>query len=249
MRYSENKDESYELLRLALPLMAQQASAYHPVSYALWYEHVGGLNEPLSTVLTARLEEKKPLTEEDAYQLHARFIAARDDKMFDTLEQRLRALLEDTAEHTATAGQETGRFRRILADTRSELTGGMNPEAVHSFISLLLTETSRMESSTDTLARKLETSLAIIRTLAQALIQSRSEALLDSLCGLNNLRAFNRAAQKLADEAGGQLTGVAVDSRSRPGAVEVDGRLPSVWRLLSLRRVAPVRPRRRGCRK
>ena len=51
MRYKEDKDQSAELLRLALPLMARQSAALHPISYTLWYEHVAGINPPLSTVL------------------------------------------------------------------------------------------------------------------------------------------------------------------------------------------------------
>ena len=41
-RYPDNPVRSAELLRLALPLMSRQAAPVHPVSYAVWYEHVPG---------------------------------------------------------------------------------------------------------------------------------------------------------------------------------------------------------------
>ena len=63
MRYQHNKEQSAELLRLVLPLMASQEAALHPVSYALWYEHVAGINPELSEVLAARLNGRDPLRE------------------------------------------------------------------------------------------------------------------------------------------------------------------------------------------
>ncbi len=51
MRYLENKERSTEILRLALPLMARQLAAFHPLSYALWYEHCAGMNPDLSRIL------------------------------------------------------------------------------------------------------------------------------------------------------------------------------------------------------
>ena len=36
---------SAEHLRAALPLMTRQRAALHPISYAVWYEHVSG-HEP-----------------------------------------------------------------------------------------------------------------------------------------------------------------------------------------------------------
>jgi len=43
MKYPHSKEESSEYLRLALPLMARQDAALHPVSYAVWYEYVSGI--------------------------------------------------------------------------------------------------------------------------------------------------------------------------------------------------------------
>jgi diguanylate cyclase len=198
MRYSETKEQSSELLRLTLPLMARQTAAYHPVSYSLWYEHVGGINPPLSEVLAARLKENRPLTEDDAYRLHAQFISARDIQLVESLEQQLRFLLEDTAQQAALTGEETGRFGQALRNSRSELTGAVSLEGIHYVISQLVHATLTMESSTEALSKKLEASVAEVRVLTEQLKRSQTEALLDPLCGLNNRRGFERAAQEIA---------------------------------------------------
>ena len=47
-RYNEPPARAAECLRQALPLMTRQAAPPHPLSYAVWYEHVAGRNAALS---------------------------------------------------------------------------------------------------------------------------------------------------------------------------------------------------------
>ncbi|HTL93331.1 MAG TPA: hypothetical protein VL176_13350, partial [Steroidobacteraceae bacterium] len=65
MRYQQNKQESAEILRTALAFMAKQEAAFHPPSYALWYEHVAGINPDLTKTLDERLTAGTPLTDAD----------------------------------------------------------------------------------------------------------------------------------------------------------------------------------------
>jgi diguanylate cyclase len=208
MRYSESKEQSSELLRLSLPLMARQNAAFHPVSYSLWYEHVAGMNPPLSEVLASRLKENKPLTEDDVYRLHAQFISARDVQLLESLELQLRHVLDDTAQQAATAGEETGRFRRALQQSQSELTGAraVHLEGVNYIISQVLSGTVRMEASAAALAEKLKASVDQVHALKERLRRAESEALLalrDPLCGIHNRLGLERAVQQLNGGIGG----------------------------------------------
>src|SRR5579871_4198690 len=116
MRYLENKERSTEILRLALPLMARQLAAFHPLSYALWYEHCAGLNPDLSRLLDARLTSNSALTEQDVWRLYAQHIAARDIEAFERLQLQLRNLLEDTAHSAASASVKATEFGESLQD-------------------------------------------------------------------------------------------------------------------------------------
>jgi diguanylate cyclase (GGDEF)-like protein len=51
MRYAENKDQSAELLRLALPLMARRFAALHPVSYTDGSELAGSVTLSLGVAV------------------------------------------------------------------------------------------------------------------------------------------------------------------------------------------------------
>jgi len=194
--------------------MARQIAAFHPVSYSLWYEHVGGHNPELSEVLTARLEENKPLTEDDVYRLHARFISTRDVQRLERLELELRHVLEDTAKQAVSAEEETGRFRRTLQQSRSELTGTVRLEGVNYVISQVLSGADRMETSAAALAEKLKASAELVQSLRERLKHAESEAqlaLLDPLCGIHNRRGFERAVQEIGELDGAALLLADVD--------------------------------------
>jgi diguanylate cyclase len=197
MRYAEDREKSSEFLRLTLTLMAKQSAALHPMSYALWYEHVAGINPQLSKILDGRLQENKPLNEDDVYDLHARFIVGRDLEVLERLQQKLRTLLEEASSAAQTALENTGQYSIALKETRSKLSGALNLEGVQAVIEELLHETSRMQSATQTASEKLEARAQEVGLLTQQLQQAQTEAMLDPLTGLMNRRGFERAVKEL----------------------------------------------------
>ena len=48
MMYAETKERSAELLRAVLALMNQQNAAFNPITYAVCYEYVAGINGRLN---------------------------------------------------------------------------------------------------------------------------------------------------------------------------------------------------------
>ncbi len=209
MRYTESQQQSGEYLRLALPLMVRQGAAYHPVSYALWYEHVGGLNPALSSVLQARLEANEPLTEQDAYQLYNEHIAQREAAVFESMRQCLQVLLTHTADDVDSIRGDTTRFTRTLRDGSAELTHEVPLAVAQQVISRLLHEALSLEATTRTLSEKLEARTREVSLLTEQLNQAHSESLTDPLCGIDNRRGFMRAAQAVCDASHG-LCGTAL---------------------------------------
>lgn len=203
MRYHETKEQSAEILRLAIPLMARQKAAYHPLSYAIWYEHTAGINPALTEELERRLASSSPLTDADVCRLHALFILARDVDAFERIQQQLRALLDDTAEVAASAGAEVTQFGHALQNRQAQLNRSISVEAVKEIVLELLSETERMRRVTEELSQQLETSAREVRTLTEQLEQAQVEALLDPLTGLNNRRGLERRADELHLRAGG----------------------------------------------
>lgn len=211
MRYQHNKEQSAELLRLALPLMASQQAALHPVSYALWYEHVAGINPELSDILAARLNANVPLRDKDVYELYSRYVLATDREVLERLCEKLRTFLEDAADSSATVAQETGRYGKALEQSSARLAEAVTLESVRTLVAELTAETLVMQSSAQTASEQLEARTEEVRQLTKQLEQARAEALLDPLTGLKNRRGFERAVAELDDIDGSALLIVDID--------------------------------------
>ncbi len=209
MRYNETRDRSIEILRQALPLMSRQRAAFHPLSFTLWYEHIAGMNPELTRILEARLASSVALTDDDVQRLYAQLIAARDVKVLEELQQRLRAVLEDTAQSAATASAEAAEFDRELQNHMSQLSAQMDEAALRKVIGELVQDAQRMHGVAFELSRKLESSTREVTSLTESLQRTQSETQLDSLTGLKNRRGLERAIEDLLrDQAG--LTGSAL---------------------------------------
>ncbi len=205
MRYQQSKEQSSEILRLVLPLMARQEAAFHPMSYALWYEHVTGLNPDLSRILTRHLETNQPLTEQEIQRLYMQHILARDVESFERVQQQFRALLDDTARHSARANIEATRCGDTLHDGQmrlADLAAPANGEPVRRIVGDLIDNTQRICVVTADLSAKLASSKREIDTLTERLERAQTEALLDPLTGLRNRRGFERALENRYRERG-----------------------------------------------
>jgi diguanylate cyclase len=203
MRYSEDREQSAEILRLALAHMGRQAAALNPCSYALWYEHCAGLNPALSHTLEARLAANAPLTDEDVWRLYTEHIVARDIQHYEGLRHELYRILKDTAVNTQVAGEKASEFDQALTDRAGQLAGAPAPETVRDAVADLLSDTGKMRSMTAELSAKLKASTDEVSALTENLQRAQIEALLDPLSGLKNRRGFEQAARELRLRPGG----------------------------------------------
>jgi diguanylate cyclase len=194
MRYQQNKQESAEILRTALTFMAKQEAAFHPPSYALWYEHVAGINPDLTKILDERLTAGTPLTDADVWRMHAQYILTRDADAFERIRERLRYLLEETSHATQSAEAHATHFGQALEGHTARLrqqTIGL--EMIREVVGELLADTQHMCLVTSELSEQLKRSGQEVQSLTQRLEQAQTEALLDPLTGLNNRRGLERA--------------------------------------------------------
>lgn len=203
MRYHETRDRSIEILRQALPLMSRQRAAFHPLSFTLWYEHIAGLNPELTRVLEARLAANVALTDDDVQRLYSQLIAARDVKVLEALQQKLRSVLEDAAQSTATASAEAADFDRSLQGHVDRLSTEQDGDALRKIVGELVRDAQRMRSVALSLSKKLESSTREVSLLSESLQRTQSEALLDPLTGLKNRRGLESAVEDLVRDQSG----------------------------------------------
>ncbi len=208
MRYKETKEQSAEILRLTLPLMAQHRAAYHPQTYTLWYEHVAGINPRLSNELDQRVARRESLTDDDVWRLHANFVIARDAEALERMHQRLQTLLSDTATAASSAGIEASQFNQTLQLHKSQLTQPLAMELITDIVADLITDTERMRIVTEELTEQLERSTREARNLAEQLKQAEHQAKLDPLTGMLNRRGVEQRMRSFVEDAGSLKGGV-----------------------------------------
>jgi diguanylate cyclase len=209
MRYRQNREQSSEILRIALAHMGRQQAGFHPASYALWYEYAAGINPPLSQVLEARIAANNSLTDADVLRLYSQYIVTRDGEAIERIQQRLLILLQDTSQIVASTGSHAVHFGEALEDHSLRLKQPVSMELIQSIVSELLTETQQMCAANATLSRQLDTSSQEVLNLTHRLERMQAEALIDPLTGLLNRRGFERAVAEL-NARPGELEGASL---------------------------------------
>lgn len=209
MHYFHSREESAEILRRALQLMAPHQAAFHPLSYAVWYEHAADLNPSLSRDLEKFTLPDAPLGEPDVARLYALHIAARDIEAFERAQSQLRTLLEDTATGAASAQTAAVRLTHTLEGIDRKLEQPTDAAALKRMVAELLTQVRSMQRVTSEFSEKLSTNRAEVESVVDRLERAQTEPLRDPLTGLNNRHGFQRAVDALG-ASGCDLDGVAL---------------------------------------
>jgi len=211
MHYFHSREESAEILRRALQLMAPHKAAFHPLSYALWYEHAADLNPSLSRDLQKFSLPATPLSEADVARLYALHIAARDVEAFERAQTQLRSLLEDTATGAAGAHTAAVRFSLTLDSINRKLEQPVDAATLKRLVADLVKQTQTMQKVTVEFTEKLTTHRNDAMTVVDRLERAQTEPLRDPLTGLANRHGFQRAADALSTSNLSGVTMLAAD--------------------------------------
>lgn len=198
MKYRDSAEQSAEYLRLALPLMAKQQAAMHPVSYAVWYDYVSGANAPLRNSVDAYLKDGGVLDESTTYEIFQKHIAEINDDIARQLSEGFQRVMAELALSAEQAGDKATQF----GDALGRLSEVLDPASSREGVKAILALTRDMQSSIVTLKGRLAESRNEIEHLRSEIITARTEARTDGLTGLLNRRGFESAiASCLADSA------------------------------------------------
>ena len=206
MRYQQSREESAEILRRALQLMSPHPAGYHPLSYAVWYEHAADLNPQLTQDLEKLLASACILTDAEICRLHALYIAARDVETFELARRELRELIGRTEQDTADAETTVRRFSDCLQEAAQRLDAHPE-ESVRALIGEVLAQARHVQSTLQGLHRQLAKQREEVVGVIERLERAQTEPLRDPLTGLNNLNGFRRAVD--GQDAPADLTQVA----------------------------------------
>jgi diguanylate cyclase len=199
MEYHDSIEKSAEYLRLALPLMTKQAAALHPISYAVWYEYVAGINPALRQRIDALTQQDRILDEQAVRQLYRDHIAEIDETVARRVSQDFEKVMADISATTAQAADEAGSFGQALERWSADIAAGKFTTTLSHGIADLLRYSRDMQQTVRALNDHLDASRREVESLQQEVRRARAEALIDGLTGLANRRSLDIAlAQCLA---------------------------------------------------
>ncbi|MGH8294822.1 MAG: GGDEF domain-containing protein [Steroidobacteraceae bacterium] len=196
MRYQHSREESAEVLRRALQLMSHHKAGYHPVSYAVWYEHAGELNPALTHELGKLLAGDTLLCDADISRLHALHIAGRDVQAFELAQSQLREVIGESEKQAAHAERTIKRFSGTLDDALEDAhRHGEGANGFSEAVARVLAEASQLQSVLGLLHRQLARQRQELDQVMERLERSQNEPLRDPLTGLKNLHGLRRAVE------------------------------------------------------
>ena len=191
MKYRDSVEKSAEYLRLALPLMAKQSTALHPVSYAVWYEYVSGGNLALRASIDKYLQSGAVLDEQTTDDIFQKHIAEINELVAQRVSEGLQKVMADMSSSATQAGDQADQFGGALEKCCADLDP-LSPGATMS-ADAILGLTRNMIGSIGSLKGRLDESRREIEQLRQDVVKAREDALADGLTGLTNRRGFDLA--------------------------------------------------------
>jgi diguanylate cyclase len=198
MRYKETRQQSAELLRMVLPLMARHSAAFHPLSYSVWYEYVAGTNPALRAALDARLAQAAPLTDRDIEVLFDAHVAMRDIDSSARMRAEIARMIENVDGVAVEAGQEVQQYGNELDGYRERLRDDIGKDSLNQVVSALIGETTRVRVKTGVYHEHLKKSSEEVERLRGELELVQGLALTDPLTGLLNRRGLDHEIERIS---------------------------------------------------
>ncbi|HET6719606.1 MAG TPA: diguanylate cyclase [Rhodocyclaceae bacterium] len=198
LTYRQDREASAEILRLALQKMGGQPAAFTPHAYAVWYEHLAGINAPLSEAMGKVLSGEAKLGDELAQAFFEAYVTAGNEEAQRVFRQNMDRVIDNLALFTEATGQQTDRFSADLQKYGDTLTRNLDEPALKNVINEISRDTRSMRKSVNSLQDKLQESKSEVEKLQRELQNAKSEAQIDPMTKVLNRRGFDARMQQLA---------------------------------------------------
>ncbi len=202
MNYTETKEKSAEILRAVIGHMAQHDAPFNPLTFAMWYEHVAGINPRLSEALNRSIASQPRLSDDKVQQLFREHIAPPEHQAMNRISEQFHMAMTGMAESASRTGSDAGKFDEQLSKLAQALESddlvGLSPHILQA-----RENTSEMRLSAQALEQQVINSRKEIETLQAELGRVREEALLCPLTRVLNRKGFDQTLESIVKGAAG----------------------------------------------
>lgn len=213
MLQTDEPKQASEYLRQVIPMLSQQNLAPTPINYAVFYSYISGSSKALNEIVENTLSEKKSFDEAMMNELYNKYING-----FSTTEQQsniqrlLEKVMNEASDEIGQVNQGANAFDSTLNKHSTALSSIDDPQAAALIMQQLMQDTRAMiKNNAQVQARMQETNEEIAKMKVE-LEAVKATAEKDSLTGLKNRGAFDKAVgQLLNDEASNNATLIMLD--------------------------------------
>ena len=207
MRYLQSREESVSLVRQVLAAMGQHDAAFNPVTFAVFYDHLAGINPPLSQALS-RVQRQSPRLDNGAlhrlYDEHVADAGAEADggAADGTRSQRIQVDMQRLMKEIAQSAERTGHAAGLFDEQLEGLSNALRTDRDELVPQLDAARegTQVMRDSVHTLQQQVQAAQREIERLRADLERTREESMLDPLTQVLNRRGFDQRMQFLQRE-------------------------------------------------
>ena len=198
--YQQSRDESAALLKRVIAEMGQHDAPFSPVTFAVWYEHLAGINPGLTRAMKVCLADNSRINAgqiESLYRDHladpsaeaAQAAAAQVARVMNNMARKAEATGRDAE---AYGQQLQGLSQALQDDDPANRKANLTPH-----LDQVASGTYRMQEAATALAQAVSDGQAEIERLREALQRSRAEAVTDPLTQLLNRKGFDEAMRSM----------------------------------------------------
>lgn len=200
MQDAETKEQSAELLRLALPMMSRHGAGFYPASYAVWYHYVSGGDAALKKEMDSTISESNKLSDEFTLELYQRYVVDKAEEAVTKARAGLSELIKQLHQTISQSGREATTFENQLNDFGANISKSQSPEDMQKLVEAMLVDVAQIGQSIGKLNTQIDTSQSHVALLTAELERMKAESLIDPLSQVNNRRSFDRALRDFTEE-------------------------------------------------
>ena len=209
-RYTQPKEKSAELLRIALSHMGKHQAAFNPLTFTVWYEHSAGINPKLTGAIEQLQGKAATVDDTVVASLYREHVAPPDEEAMERIGGQMQTLMAGVAQSASHTGHKAGAFGDQLHGLTQALAS-QDAQVLQTHVAEVMAGTAEMKASVEALHRKVQTSQDEIHRLREELARASVEALIDPLTGILNRRGFEAQLQSMTSQGSGEHCLVMLD--------------------------------------
>jgi diguanylate cyclase len=194
-------DQTFNYVRLALPLMSKHNIPITPKNYSVWYKYFSFGDRELNRVIDEALRSENAFLKEFNEELYQRFCADKDESELLKIKEDLRQVFLIVFKEIAELTGHTEEYEKVVSNSVGLLSKTDSIQEIREVVGEILEKTKTLGQFGKSFSSKLKEATQALETLKKDFEQAKTEATIDSLTGVANRKTFDVTLASLIEEA------------------------------------------------